>query len=154
VPAFAPGERQIDQVIAQGLGRKGTLYLTDRRLIFEYGEGMVNKTYHQFGVSLGDIQNINAEHPRFGLGQLVVTAQNSQNGFNSSRIVIGVVTSPEVWMGKINAVLNARSFQPPQREQPTVVLEKEVVRIPCRYCHTLVDAFRNSKCPNCGAPLY
>ncbi len=39
-----------------------------------------------------------------------------------------------------------------RREGP-VVVEKEVVRIPCKYCGALVDPVANTTCPNCGGKL-
>jgi hypothetical protein len=60
--------------------------------------------------------------------------------------------SPELWMMKINNILNAVSYREPQK--PTMIVEKEVVRIPCKYCGNMIDAFRNSTCPKCGAPIY
>ncbi|MFI5450317.1 MAG: hypothetical protein ACHQ03_11205 [Candidatus Bathyarchaeia archaeon] len=125
--------------------------MTDRRLIFEYGEGFVTKKYRQFGVTLGEIQAINAAHSFLSGGELIITTTNPNNGFGSNRISIQVAMSPEIWMGKINTLLNGASYRTPQ---PTVIVEKEVVRIPCKYCNTLIDAFRNNTCPNCGAPLH
>jgi RNA polymerase subunit RPABC4/transcription elongation factor Spt4 len=150
LPALASGERQIDQVVASGLGRNGTLYLTDRRLIFEWSEGIVTKRYHQVAVSLADIQTVNAAHPRLGGGELVVTTRDATNGFGTNRVTIRIAMSPETWMGKINSMLATKPSQP---VQPTIILEREVVKTPCRYCGVLVDAFRNEKCPNCGAAL-
>src|SRR2546427_1812502 len=43
-------------------------------------------------------------------------------------------------------------------QQPTVVqrefqreVQREVLKIPYRYCKTLLDSIREKKCPNCGA---
>lgn len=41
--------------------------------------------------------------------------------------------------------------QPPQKE--TVVIQKEIVKVPCKYCGMLVDPVRDAKCPSCGANL-
>jgi hypothetical protein len=155
LPVLAAGERQVDQVIAYGFGRKGTLYLTDRRLVFEWSDGLVNKRYQQVGITLADVQGVGVNHPRLGAGELIITTANSNNGFHSNRVTLGIAMNPEVWMSKINGVLRGNN---PQSMQPTMVIEreitKEVVKTPCRYCGTLVDAFRSNKCPSCGAPLY
>jgi hypothetical protein len=45
----------------------------------------------------------------------------------------------------------ARRETPPQRE--TVIVQKEVMKVPCRYCGTLVDPVTNSKCPSCGGKI-
>ncbi len=34
-----------------------------------------------------------------------------------------------------------------------LIKEKEVIRIPCRYCKFLSDPVRDRKCSNCGAPI-
>jgi len=42
---------------------------------------------------------------------------------------------------------------PPKREmseKETIVKEREIIKIPCPYCRTLVSMTEN-KCPNCGA---
>lgn len=151
MPVLASGERQLDQVIAYSMGNRGTLYLTDRRLIFEWSEGVVSKKHFQAGIGLSDIQSVNANHPRFGGGEIVIRAANSRNGFHADAISLRLAMTPELWMSKINNLLTKVSQQ--STVQPTFVLEREVVRVPCRYCGTLVDAFRMSKCPSCGGPL-
>lgn len=34
---------------------------------------------------------------------------------------------------------------------PAVIVQKEVLKIPCKYCRTLVDPVLNKTCPSCGA---
>jgi len=156
MPTLAAGERQIDQVIAYGVGRRGILYLTDRRLIFEWSEGLVSKRYLQLGLALSDIQAVNATHAAFRGSALVITAKDANNGFRANQITLELAMAPELWVTKINNLL-VRAMPPVAQSSPvaqtTVIVEKEVVRTPCRYCGCLVDAFRSDKCPNCGAPL-
>jgi hypothetical protein len=154
MPVIAAGERQLDQVIAFGVGRRGTLYLTDRRLIFEWSEGLVSKKYEQLGIALSDIQAVNAAHAAFRGSELVVTTRDANNGFRANRITFGIAMAPEVWMAKINNLLVRTTSPASPAAQPTVIVEREVVRTPCRYCGALVDAFRSDKCPNCGAPFH
>jgi hypothetical protein len=48
-----------------------------------------------------------------------------------------------------------RAIQPPAAPTPPgprEIIVREIVRIPCRYCGTLVDQTVR-KCPDCGAPL-
>ena len=151
MPILASGEKQLDQVIASCLGRRGIFYLTDRRIIFEYGEGLFAKTYRQFGASLGDIQAVNASHSYLGGGGLVISTSTTNNGFGTNKISIQIAMSPEVWITKINNLLNTTNYRSPQ---PTIVIEKEVVKIPCKYCRALFDPYRNNTCPQCGAPLH
>jgi len=142
-------------VIAYQMGYKGTLYLTDRRLIFEWSEGLVSKQSHQAAVALSDVQSVGVNHPRLSAGEIIVRASNTSNGFRSSLIAFKIAMSPEVWAGKIDNLLTRPTSQAPQ---PVVVqrevIQREIVKIPCRYCGVLVDAFRADKCPNCGAPLH
>jgi hypothetical protein len=153
MPVFAAGERQIDQVISFSIGRRGTLYLTDRRVIFEWSEGLLTKRYHQLGISLADIQAVNTNHPRFGGGELVITTKDANNGFRTNRVAFGVAMTPETWQGKINALLNQVPVQQPQGNQ-TVIVQKEVVKVPCKYCRTLNDPYDSNLCARCGAPIH
>jgi len=41
----------------------------------------------------------------------------------------------------------------PKDPNKTVIIEREVVKIPCKYCGMLVDPVRDAKCPSCGANL-
>ncbi len=45
------------------------------------------------------------------------------------------------------------SREPAKDPGKTLVLEREVVKVPCRYCGMLVDPVRDAKCPSCGANL-
>ncbi|MGA2875596.1 MAG: hypothetical protein ABSE82_08665 [Nitrososphaerales archaeon] len=37
--------------------------------------------------------------------------------------------------------------------QRETIIQREVVKIPCKYCKTLMDPVRDKACPNCGAPI-
>jgi hypothetical protein len=95
LPVLAEGERQIDEVIAFGMRRRGTPYLTDRRLIFGWSEGLLAKRYQQADIALTDVQYVNTKHPRLGGGELVITARDANNGFRSNRISLGIAMTPE-----------------------------------------------------------
>ncbi len=41
----------------------------------------------------------------------------------------------------------------PKDPNKTVIIEREVVKVPCRYCGMLIDLVRDAKCPSCGANL-
>jgi len=45
----------------------------------------------------------------------------------------------------------AREEEPGGKQ--TVIIEREVAKVPCKYCGTLSDPVRNSTCPKCGAKL-
>jgi rubrerythrin len=40
-----------------------------------------------------------------------------------------------------------------ETRQETKLIEREVVKVPCKYCGTLVDPVRNEKCPSCGGRI-
>jgi hypothetical protein len=111
---------------------------------------MVSKKYQQLGIALSDIQAVNVSHSALRGREIIITTKHANNGFRASRITFGIAMTPEVWMGKINGLLVMPTSQAAQQ---TLVVEREVVKTPCRYCGSLVDAFRMNKCPSCGAPL-
>ena len=44
------------------------------------------------------------------------------------------------------------SLAPPSAT--TTIVQKEVVKVPCKFCHTLVPITgETTKCPSCGAPV-
>jgi hypothetical protein len=45
------------------------------------------------------------------------------------------------------------SREKPRDPNQPVVIQREVVKIPCRYCGMLIDPVRDAKCPSCGANL-
>jgi ABC-type uncharacterized transport system YnjBCD substrate-binding protein len=156
MPVFATGERQIDQVVAV-YGSQGILYLTDRRLIFEYSVGLVNKKNFQFGITLSQIQSVAAKHGMLGSQEIVITAKDANNGFKSNSFSIRIAMHPEVWINKINSTIAALTpvYQPSiMTTQQTTIVEREVVKVPCQYCRTLNDLARSKTCSQCGAPIY
>ena len=49
------------------------------------------------------------------------------------------------------------SETPDEPQKPAVqmetIIQREVVKIPCKYCKTLIDPIRGKTCQNCGAPI-
>ncbi len=105
------------------------------------------------------------------------TGTSSASGFSTLVVVVVVVVIVVVLLIVVVYVLRRRSiarlprhptatipgtlpsYAPPPsinlipRDQPTVqqVVIKETVKVPCRYCGTLIDSTATN-CPNCGAP--
>jgi hypothetical protein len=157
LPILAAGERQIDQVVAYyATGGQGTLYLTDRRIIFEYALGLMHKKYYQLGIALGQIQFVSAKHGHFGSQEIVIAAKDANNGFKSNMIALRIAMHPEIWINKINYMLSGGATTLPHNSpaQQTTIIEREVIKIPCKYCGTLNDAVRSQTCSQCGAPVY
>jgi hypothetical protein len=64
------------------------------------------------------------------------------------------VSAPDYWINIIQSEMRMDSQKAIQPPQPTIIKEtvKEIVKIPCPYCGSLVDiTWRN--CGSCGAPL-
>ena len=116
--------------------------------MFEYGEGVIHKKFNQFGVTLRDMTTVNAKHARLGGQELLITTKNANNGFGTTQITFNIAVIPEQWVTKINNLRIPLS----STVSPTIVIEKEVVKIPCKYCGALMDVFRNNTCSQCGAP--
>lgn len=52
-----------------------------------------------------------------------------------------------------------RKIEPQVTENtPTIhketIIQREIVKVPCKYCGTLVDPVPNNKCPSCGAKIF
>ncbi len=58
-----------------------------------------------------------------------------------------------IWTKDIVTEAEDFSREEPQPQKETVVIQREVVKVPCKYCGMLVDLLRDSKCPSCGANL-
>ena len=150
------GEKPVYAGRAKYNRTNGILYLTDKRLFFEYEQGIVTKrTYVSMDMPLGDIQNVATEMPRFGIGpmnKLVIATKRGSQGFGMNRIELSTDTTPDVWVSKITEVVSSegRSGQVTAVETNTVV-EREIVKIPCKYCGNLIDPVRDDRCPRCGA---
>ncbi len=130
----------------------GVLYLTNQRLVFEshVSRGVVRdlvggrEARTLLDVSLHDLQNISVRRGRLGRPRLVVELPRGRPAFD--------VLEPAGWA---NAIAEARRELPPAfPAAPTIVrtVEREVVKIRCRYCGQLGNEV-NGRCPSCGASL-
>ena len=150
------GEKPVYAGRAKFNRTNGILYLTDRRLFFEYEQGLVTKrTYVSMDMPLSDIQNVMTEMPRFGIGpmsKLVIGTKRGSQGFGMNRIEINTDTTPDLWVSKINEVVSAAHGSEQATSVATnTVIEREVIKIPCKYCGNLIDPVRDDRCPRCGA---
>jgi len=46
-------------------------------------------------------------------------------------------------------VLEAQPFA----VQKETIIQREVLKVPCKYCNALLDPFQDKTCPKCGAPV-
>ena len=156
MPTYTMGEKPVYAGRAKYNRTNGILYLTDKRLFFEYEQGLVTKrTYVSLNMPISDIQNAMAEMPRFGIGpmnKLVIATKRGSQGFGMNRIEFNTDMTPDVWVSKINEVASMTSVSEPVGAGATnVVVEREIVKIPCKYCGNLIDPARDDRCPRCGA---
>ncbi|MCP8316297.1 MAG: hypothetical protein H3Z52_06460 [archaeon] len=154
MPTYQKGEYGIYAGRAKYSGTEGFLYLSTKRLIFEYEKGLITKrTYTAFEIPLSEIEDVKIEQPRYGfdlLKKLVISTKRGTMGFGMRRIEIKLDTSPELWLMKINQILAGEV----EERAPTIVIQKEVLKIPCKYCGELVDPMVNSRCPRCGGRIF
>ncbi len=127
----------------------GVLYLTTHRLIFESpaSRGLVRdllggrESQTVLDVGLAEVRNVAVRRGRLGRTRLVVEIGHGRPSFD--------VLEPEVWAGAIG---QARRSLPPPGRAPTLVVERQVVKVRCRYCGSLGDEVVG-RCPSCGAAL-
>jgi hypothetical protein len=128
----------------------GVLYLTTQRLVFETShprramrslvEG--RGTWTAMDASLAQVRNVEVRRPRIGRERLVVELTVGRPAFD--------VLDPDAWAAAI--ALAKRTAPLPGVPSSTHVIERQVVKIRCRYCGSLGNEV-DGRCPTCGAPL-
>jgi hypothetical protein len=135
-----------------GRGGAGVLYLTNRRLVFEapVSRGIVQDLIGGrdqrlvVDASLADLKNLSVRHGRIRGDRLVVELLHDRPAFD--------VLAPDEWVA---AIAQARRDLPAPGATgaaATYVIERQVVKVRCRYCSTLANA-GEARCPYCGGPL-
>jgi hypothetical protein len=173
---FDGDERSVYQehsvILNEDKGKTGTLILTNKRLVLEkvtIEKHLIGKTKKNeiivFVTPLTEIMKADVITKRFGKP---VSFKITHSGTNS----IFTVSDPNVWL---NQILKAKSEvgmihpsvqQPGQglgvninlssspqgipQAAPAQTIERQVIKIRCRYCGGLYDEVE-TKCPNCGA---
>jgi hypothetical protein len=128
----------------------GVLYLTTQRLVFEtaHPQGPVRalvrgrETRTVMDASLAQIRNVEVRRPRIGRERLVVELTIGRPAFD--------VLEPDAWTAAI--ALAKRSAPGPGMPTGPHLIERQVVKIRCRYCGALGNEV-DGRCPSCGAPL-
>jgi Zn finger protein HypA/HybF involved in hydrogenase expression len=128
----------------------GVLYLTTQRLVFETAHprgavrGLVARrgTRTAMDASLTQVRNVEVRRPRIGRERLVVELTIGRPAFD--------VLDPDAWAAAI--ALAKRTAPAPGGPVSTHVIERQVVKIRCRYCGSLGNEV-DGRCPTCGAPL-
>jgi hypothetical protein len=154
-----PGESKLrsSYAVIEGYGPEsyqgpGVLYLTTHRLLFESTisaglvQGLVRgrETVTVLEASLPHVRNVSVRRGRLGGARLQVELTAGRPAFD--------VLDPEAWIAAI--ALAKRSMPPPSAGPPvfTHTIERQVVKIRCRYCGSLGNEV-DGRCPTCGAAL-
>lgn len=132
--------------------KEGVLTLTTKRLIFESRSGIFSRgTFVNVDVSLANITNVTVE------GRIAKKLCIQLRHGNYPPRYEFDLPNPEEWQQSLLRALSAVTAEsqsggagPSIIEREVVV--KEIVKIPCRYCGTLVSV-TDTRCTNCGAPL-
>jgi hypothetical protein len=124
----------------------GVLYLTNHRLVFEapVGRRASGETDTQFEVALHDLTNVSVRRPRVGAPRLVLETSQGRPSFD--------VLDPDAWTASIAQARRALPPPPGAGETSVHVIERQVVKVRCRYCSALGNEL-DGRCPSCGAPL-
>ncbi|MGD0249736.1 MAG: hypothetical protein ABSB97_02445 [Thermoplasmata archaeon] len=129
----------------EGVRGPGVLYLTNYRVVFEApaSKGVVRgrETRVVFSSSLHELTDLTVRRGRLGKPRLVMQAGTLRPTFD--------VLEPDAWVALI---AHARRTFPPPGSVPSLVIERQVVKVRCRYCGSLANEV-DGRCPYCGAAL-
>ncbi len=132
----------------QDIRGPGVLYLTNYRVLFEApsSRGRVRdfvrgrESRVVFSSSLQEITDVTVRRGRLGKSRLIVEAGRWRPAFD--------VLDPDAWAGSI---AQAKRAPLPPSAAP-VIIERQVVKVRCRYCGSLGNEV-DGRCPYCGAAL-
>lgn len=134
----------------EGVRGPGVLYLTNLRILFEapISAGLVRNlvrgrdTHRVVESPLSSVADVGVRRSRLGAkAWLVVELANSRPAFD--------VLEPEEWAA---AIAQAKRALPAPGTGATTVIERQVVKVRCRYCGNLANEV-DGRCPYCGAGL-
>jgi len=123
----------------------GVLYLTTHRLVFESGRarglarGEPSRTV--LDASLHEVRNVGVPRRRLGRERLLVELTLGRPVFD--------VLDPHAWA---SAIAQAKRALPIGGASSTTLIERQVVKVRCRYCGHLGDEVVG-RCASCGAAL-
>lgn len=130
----------------------GVLYLTNHRCVYEThpSRGVVrNLVRGREPVTLLDaplleVHNITVIRPRLGRARLHLEVPRARLTFD--------VGDPDAWHRAIAGARRDLPFVPPQSAVAVHTIERQVVKVRCRFCGILANE-ADGRCPSCGAPL-
>ena len=161
MPLLSNGEVIIRQApVVSSTGRRGTLYLTNGRVVFEgtQATGIVSSRLRAtdvvtiFSVRLAELGGVHVVKPLVGAPTLKLEMPSvNMNG-------VFKIDDAKGWSEEIRRAHAAVIAAPPPMASvgaihtETRTVEREVVKVRCRYCGNLGDE-RDGKCSRCGAAL-
>lgn len=153
-----------------GYDKTGTLYLTNQRIFLE----RILVQSKMMGLKKERIEQPIFIKPLFHITDIIaeknLLMKSHKLKITTAKTVYELkVNDPEVW---IKHTIQAKKGEQPRVAQQTIqppitvnvvqstpsqvtqkeVVERQVIKIRCRYCGSLVDE-TNGKCPKCGATL-
>jgi predicted RNA-binding Zn-ribbon protein involved in translation (DUF1610 family) len=145
--SLAPDERLLQKDKAKYHGTRGTLYLTSKKVSFDYEKrGIVSKgKYSAVNLPLERISEISV----VGVGpfkKLSINTVRDQRSFGVPRYEFNI-NDPESWRIEIEV---ARRTQVTVTQKEVKEVVREIVKVKCPHCGMLVESTL-SKCPNCGS---
>jgi len=144
--SLSPNERVLLKDKAKYHGTSGTLYLTNKKISFDYEKrGIVFKgKYSAVNLPFERISEVSV----IGVGpfkKLAINTVRNQSSFGVPRYEFNV-NNPQNWKTEIE-VARRTQVAVPQKEVKEII--KEIVKIKCPYCGMLVESTL-ARCPNCS----
>jgi hypothetical protein len=130
----------------------GVLYLSNLRCVFEVqaSRGVVRNlvrgrpTVTMLDAPLGLLRNVTVLRPRLGRPRLHLEVPRAQLTFD--------VLAPDAWHAAIGEACHALPSPHAPPPVATHTIERQVVKVRCRFCGTLNDEV-DRRCASCGASL-
>lgn len=147
--SLSPNEHVLLKDKAKYHDTRGTLFLTNKKISFEYEKrGIIFKgKYSAVNLPLERISKVTV----IGVGpfkKLAINTVRNQGSFGVPRYEFNV-NNAETWKAEIE-VARRTPVITPQREVKEII--KEIVKIKCPYCGMLVE-HTLVRCPNCGGMI-
>ncbi len=154
-----PGESKLrsSYAVLEGYGPSayqgpGVLYLTTHRLLFEstvsagFVQGLVRgkETVTVLEAPLTHVRNAVVRKGRLGRPRLQLELIAGRPSFD--------VLDPEAWTSAIATAKHAMPSAPSGAPVASYTIERQVVKVRCRYCGSLGNEV-DGRCPTCGAAL-
>jgi hypothetical protein len=144
--SLSPNEKILLQDIAKYHSTRGTLYLTNKKISFEYEQrGIIFKgKYSAVNLPLERISEVAV----VGAGpfkKLAINMARDKTSFGLPRYEFNV-NNVETWKAKADIAIQTQIITPQREVKETI---KEIVKVKCPYCGMLVESTL-SQCPNCG----